>query len=71
MPLWMQPQIWPHLQVQLYAGCAPLAPHPTEDLVADHCLSLAVLAGLAMAYPRDLCCITLGVPSRRSLHSTE
>src|SRR6218665_3158220 len=42
-PLWAHPQIWPHFQV--YAGCAPLAPPPTEDFVPYNFLNLAVPPG--------------------------
>src|SRR6218665_1774893 len=42
-PLWVHPQIWPRFQV--YAGCAPLAPPPTEDFVPYNFLNLAVAPG--------------------------
>src|SRR6218665_926786 len=42
-PLWAHPQIWPRFQV--YAGCAPLAPPPTEDFVPYNFLNLAVPTG--------------------------
>src|SRR6218665_220781 len=68
-PFWVHPQIWPRFQV--YAGCAPLAPPPTEDFVPYNFLSLAALLGLAPTYLRDLCHTTMGIPGRRSLRSTE
>jgi len=42
-PLCTHPQIWPCFQ--LYAGCAPLAPIPTEDFVSYNFFSLAVPPG--------------------------
>src|SRR6218665_2367403 len=42
-PLWAHSKIWPRFQV--YAGCAPLAPPPTEDFVPYNFLSLAVPPG--------------------------
>src|SRR6218665_3412394 len=68
-PLWAHPQIWPCFPV--YAGCAPLAPLPTEDFVPYNFLSLAVPPGSCSAYLRDLCRTTMGIPGRRSLRSTE
>src|SRR6218665_730033 len=71
-PLWAHPQIWPRFQV--YAGCAPLAPPPTEDFVPYiPYISLVwrSLLGLASTYLRDLCHTTMGIPDRRSLRSTE
>src|SRR6218665_2486577 len=43
MPLRAHPQIWPRFQV--YAGCPPLAPPPTEDFVPYNFLSLAIPPG--------------------------
>src|SRR6218665_2459587 len=71
-PFWVHPQIWPRFQV--YAGCAPLAPPPTEDFVPHNIFSLArslLQASLRHNYLRDLCCTTMGIPGRRSLRSTE
>src|SRR6218665_1783263 len=40
---WVHHQIWPRFHV--YAGCAPLAPLPTEDFVPYNFLNLAVPPG--------------------------
>ena len=68
-PLWTLPQIWPYLQ--LYVGCAPLA--PLQQTIPYQIIALAwwSVVWLALAYLRDFCCTTLSVPGCHSLHSTE
>src|SRR6218665_3890254 len=64
-PFWVHPQIWPRFQVHVYAGCAPLAPPPTEDFVPYNFFSLAVPSGPRPGF-RSARSI-MGIPCRRSL----
>jgi len=55
----------------MQAGCAPLVPPQTEDLVLDHRPGLGSLLDLALVYLHDLCRTTLSALGRHSLRSTE
>src|SRR6218665_2113340 len=60
---------WPRFQV--YAGCVPLAPPPTEDFVPYNFLSLAVPPGYCSHLSSRPLPHYHGNSGRRSLHSTE